>query len=59
MIKVDYVFRSATFLHVSLVAFAIVAIVTIREDVVLATPEKIVGVAIGVGPRAVNEAKSV
>lgn len=41
------------------VAFGIVAIVTMREDVVLATAEKIVGVAIGVGPRAVNEAKSV
>jgi len=41
------------------VAFAIVAIVTMRENVVLATSEKIVGVAIGVDPRAVNEAKSV
>lgn len=41
------------------VAFAIVTIVTMREDGVLTTSEKIVGVAIGVGPQAVNEAKSV
>lgn len=41
------------------VASDIVAIVTMRKDVVLTTSEKIVGVAIEVGPRVVNEAKSV
>lgn len=53
-------FRMRRLLAVVLIpsAFTIVTIVTTRKDVVLAS-EKIVGVAIEVGPRVVNEAKSV
>lgn len=53
--------RTRSLLAVVLIpsAFAIVTIVTTRKDVVLASSEKTVGVAVGMGPRVVNEAKSV
>lgn len=54
-------FRTRRLLAVVLIlaAFTIVTIVTTRKDVVLASSEKTVGVAIRVDPRVVNEAKSV
>lgn len=60
LIGFDHTFRHVLSHTTALIptAFAIVAIVTTREDVVLAS-EKIAGVAIGVGLRVVNEAKSV
>lgn len=51
--------RTRCLLAVVLIPSAIVTIVTTRKDVVLASSEKTVGVAVGMGPRVVNEAKSV